>query len=83
MGPVSAWTAGDLLAQRVQRGQLCRPRVILEKLDVIANAVGRPETDDGVGCYPLLLDDAFEKILRVVEQLLGFGAALLSLRICG
>ena len=60
--------AGHLLTERMQGGEGIPPCLIRVKLDVVADAVRRPEADHGVGRQPFLLDELFQHRLRVLEQ---------------
>ena len=63
-----AAVARHLLTQRVQRGEPLLARIVGIKLDVVADAVGGPEADHGVGGQPFLGDQLLQHGLRVVEE---------------
>ena len=49
--------------------ELLRARFARIERDVVADGVGRPEADHGFRVEPVLLDDALQHGLRVVEEL--------------
>uniref|UniRef100_A0A914YJ75 Uncharacterized protein n=1 Tax=Panagrolaimus superbus TaxID=310955 RepID=A0A914YJ75_9BILA len=59
-----------LLAQEVQGGFALR----VLHADVVADAVGRPQAEHGLGRQPLLADDALEHRAGIAVQLAGLGA---------
>src|SRR6266487_3500912 len=65
-----------LLAERVECGQDTRTRLVSIDLDIIPHARRGEEAYDGSRGQQPLLDDLFEELLRVAEQLLGPGAHL-------
>ena len=61
--------ARHLLAQRMQRRDLGLARFVGIDLDVVADAVRRPEADDAVGGQPFLGDELLQHGFRVVEEM--------------
>ena len=61
-----------LLPQHVQTHPLLGARLIGKDDDVVAIAVDGPKTIDAPRGQQFLADNAIEKLLGVVEQLLGF-----------
>ena len=72
--------ARNLLPQRMHADQLRFARGVLEQHDILANAVRRPEPDHRAGRQPILLDDAAQHVLGVLEQLGGLNANHLVLK---
>ena len=77
MGAVAPGITRDLLAQRMEHGERCIAPILGIHLDIVADGVRGPETDDGVCREPLLLDDPIKQRLRVIEQLARLGTELL------
>ena len=77
VGAVAGRITRDLLAQRVQASRAWyAARSSGVELDVVADAVRRPETDHRICRHPFLGDHALQQRLRVCEQLLGLRANL-------
>ncbi len=76
MGAVASGIAGDLLAQREKLPAFVLARLVGEEHNVVADAVGRPEADDGIRRVPLLGDDAVEQSAGVGKELLRLAADL-------
>src|SRR5690606_38466137 len=63
-----------LLPQRVEGTEDLRPTVVGVQLDIIPNAVRRPDAHHTVTAQESLPADAIQQRVRVIEQLPGFGS---------